>query len=279
MPFIVGYHAGMNLFQRQVITRLIPPGGGQARELKDLRTSFDIKMSMSGTPNQGTIQIWNPAPDSVSVIEQPGATVELYAGYDVPTLLFRGNPSTSGVALTRPIPDRVLKIEAQDGGDAYTVARVTISTAAPITAEAIVAEALKQANIPSASVRVPPGYQLPSFTFQGSMRDLFTRLASLTGARWFLRDGGMCFLEDGADTGEKAIVISSKAGNLIGSPVPKDGTLEVKALLSPTLRPGMTFYLESLDYNGFYVASDVKFQGDSGFDTSFYMTTVGSPKT
>lgn len=268
----------MILWQRQVIVRLIPPGGGISRELRDLRVSFDIKMSASGTPNQGTIQVYNPAPDSISVIQQAGATIELYAGYDVPALLFRGNPTTSGVTLTRPVPDRILKVEAQDGGTAYSQGRVTISTAAPITAEDIVAQALAQTGLPAASIRVPPGYQLPSFTFQGAMRDLFVRLAELTGAQWFLRDGGLCFLEAGTDTGEQAISISSKTGNLIGSPTPKDGSVEVKALLAPTLRPGMVFYLESLDYNGFYTASDVSFKGDSGFDSSFYMTTTGSPK-
>lgn len=268
----------MILFNRQVIVRLIPPGGGSARELRGLRVSFEVRMSASGTPNQGTIQIWNPAPESVSVIQQPGATIELWAGYDVPTLLFRGNPSTSGVTLTRPVPDRVLKVEAQDGGDTYSLARVTISTAAPITAEAIVAEALRQAGVPAGAVRVPPGYALPSFTFQGALRDLMVRLAELTGAQWFLRDGAVCFLEAGGDTGEQAIRISGQAGNLIGSPAPKDGSVEVKALLAPTLRPGMLFELQSLDYNGLYVASDVKFTGDSGFDTPFYMITVGAPR-
>ncbi|MFA9271870.1 MAG: hypothetical protein ACEQSX_14160, partial [Baekduiaceae bacterium] len=88
------------------------------------------------------------------------------------------------------------------------------------------------------------------------------------------------FVGAGEDTGETAVVFSAAAGNLIGSPTPKDGgKLEVKALLAPSIRPGKMFSVESADYSGRYVADDVEFNGDSGWETPFYVTATGTARS
>ena len=43
------------------------------------------------------------------------------------------------------------------------------------------------------------------------------------------------------------------------------------------MRPGRAFKLESETVSGFYVAEDVRFRGDSGWSTPFYVRVTGRP--
>jgi hypothetical protein len=112
----------------------------------------------------------------------------------------------------------------------------------------------------------------------GSARHALATLASASGGHAFARDGVLYVIESDGHTGEPytlAPVLSSRGGNLIGSPMPTDAGIACKCLLDPGLRPGRIFRVDASTHAGDYVARNVVFEGDSGFDAPFYATVTG----
>jgi len=268
------------LFGRQVLLT-IGPDGGEGRVFQGFRVRFKVSMNRSSTPNSAVIEAFNLNPTSIALAQDPTSVVEVRVGYDVPLLIFRGNPVKDGVRLDRQGTDTVLRIEAQDGGRAYRSARVSVGYSTNTTAQQVFDAVAEQMGLPQGTIRVPADVTFPrGITLNGPARDVLDRLSTSLGCEWFVRDGVLQFVGAGEDTGESAVVFSATAGNLIGSPTPKDdGKLEVKALLAPSLRPGKVFSVESADYSGLYVADDVEFNGDSGWETPFYVTATGKARS
>ena len=269
----------MALWRRQVFVQVGSPSE-TGKSFAGLRVSFDVKMSRASSPNSATLEIYNVNPASVALAQDSAAEVRLLVGYDVPRLIFVGNPVKNGVRLDRRGPDRVLHIEAQDGGRSYADSRVSVSFTTQTTARQVFDAVAAQMGLPQGTIRVDETLVFPKgIVLAGPARDVLDRLADSLGSDWFIRDGALQFVGTGEDTGEAAVVFSAGAGNLIGSPSPKDGGIQVRALLEPGIRPGKVFKVESEDYTGFYTAGDVQFQGDSGWDTPYYVVVQGKPRS
>lgn len=267
----------MALWQRQVIVRIGPPGGA-GRQFTGLRTSFDVKMTRQSTPNEGTIEVYGVSGASAALIQSPDSMIELLVGYDVPRLIFRGNPVRDGVRVESRGPDRVLHVEAQDGARAYETARVSVSFSQEVSFQEVFDAVAAQLGLPTGTLRTDSDVRFVNgVTLVGQARDILDRLALSTGSEWLVRDGVLSYVGAGEDTGEQAVVFSADTGNLVGSPSVKDGAVQVKALIEPSMRPGKPFRVQSRDVNGDYTASEVLFQGDST-QGDFYVVVTGRPR-
>lgn len=276
------------LFGRQVVVRLIPGDGGDVRELRSaaggpgLSIKVRSKKATTGSAATCTIEIINSALDSISAISQPGSVVEVYAGYSgqlpngvvnpqllgVPKRIWHGNPVYGGVKSESKPPDTVLTIEASDGGNALSTARVSISFATQTTLRQIIAEALRQTGIPSDVTTIPETVYPAGYRFVGKPGDLFSQLAVSAGQSWFIRDGAFNFT--GTSSAE-SVLLSSSTG-MVGSPTPKsDGSVEVKSLLNPAIRVGGSVELQSVYVNGSYTVQSLETSLDSGFGGDYYM--------
>jgi len=269
----------VTLFGRQVILQL-GTEDGLGRSFRDLRISFRVDMSLTTSANTATIMAYNLSPESVALAQQPGAIVRLLAGYDVPRLIFRGNPIRNGVVLQHQGPDRILKIEAQDGGRQLNSARLNVVFKTPTTLTQVLAEVSSQLGLPLGTIRLGTNeVAYPNgVTLVGKASDIMDRLALSTGSSMMVRDGTLFAVPNDEDTGETAISFSATAGNLIGSPKPTGDGIEVVGLLEPSMRPGRPFVIQSRDYNGAYIARDVSFAGDSGWDQAYYVQVRGRPR-
>lgn len=270
----------MALWNRVVTIEIGPPGGA-GRSFSGFHTTFDVKMSKSSTPNKAVIEVTNLGPVSLALAQAPGALFRLLVGYegDVPRAIFQGTAVKNGVRIERHGVDAKLRIEAQDGGAEYATARASVSYATQTSAQQIFNDLASALGVPLGTVRVPTGLVFPSGrVLSGSVRDLLDGLATSTGCEWYIRDGALQFIELGGDTGEAAVVFSAEAGNLVGSPTPCKGGIEVRALIAPTIRPGKPFVVRSRDTNGEYTATDVQFRGDSGAAAEFYCVVSGTPR-
>ncbi len=264
------------IFQRQVVVQ-IGTAGSEGKSFSGLKTTFRVSMSRESTPNDGVIKLYNVNADTVALAQNPDAVIRVLAGYDVPQLLFSGNPVEDGVRLVRQGVDRILTIEAQDGLRAYQDARVSISYTTETTLEELYQAVAAQLGLPEGAIRVDSSFRFTQGgVFSGYARDILDRIAASTSSGWFIRDGTLQLVGLAEDTGERAVVFSATTGNLIGSPTRTDTGVEITALLAPTLRPGKPFRVESADVNGDFVADTVEFIGDShGGD--FYVKAVGIP--
>lgn len=277
----------MSLFGRKV-TVTVGQAGALGAKLTDLRVNFRVKMSQSSAPNEATIRIWNPNPLTISVLEVgPLPTVVLAAGYEdpldptgaasVPRMIFIGDVIKDGLIIRKEGPDRIVEISAKDGGFAVANTRINLTFKTPTSFSAVVEAIQKQMLLPKGLILVVPDLVLANGgNFVGQASDILDRLAAATGNAWWISDNVFFFAPTAAALPLVAPLFSSKFGNLIGEPKKKDrGGVEVRALLDASLRPGGSFVLESTTLAGTYIATDVVFEGDSGFDRPFYVTTTG----
>jgi hypothetical protein len=265
----------MALFQRQVVLQ-IGTEGAEGRQFQGLRCRFKVEMSKTSAANDAVIELYNPSGDSVALAQAPGAIVRLLVGYDVPQQVFYGNPVEGGVTLSRTGPDRILRIEAQDGGSNLQ-ARVNTSFDSQTSAQQIFDEIAAQLGLASGTIRIGSMTLTQGMVLYGKAQDALDEFCRSLGLEWFVRDGALQVISLGGDTGEAAVVFSSSTKNLIGAPKKTKEGVEVTGLISPSLRPGKPFRVESAEIEGDYIAEDVTFVGDSGYETSFYVTVAGRP--
>lgn len=266
------------LFGRSVAVEIGPEGGAGVR-LAELRVNFRCSHSASKAVNTAKVRIYNPAPASVGLLRAPLAAIRLLVGYDQPRLIFQGPPVKGGIELRVDGPDRVLEVDAADGGRAYASTFLQLSFATGSTFGQVLATILGQTQWARGfvdpaveSVSLPHGLVLT-----GRPQEALDRLAAAASADWFVRDNAVYVVRRGQSTPEVAPLFSATQGNLIGSPtVTKDG-VKVRALLDATMRPGMAFVVQSAGVNGTYIARDVVFTGDSGWEQAFYVDITGKP--
>ncbi len=246
------------------------------RQFEGLRVHFNIEMT-KGSLSKAVIEMWNPAPDSIALAETEGIAVELLAGYDVPIRIFVGYPIKDGIVHKLERPDTILHIEAKDGQAAWSK-RVNTSLATQTSMDqvfSIVAASMGIAvgtiNLGTASsIRLTQGVVLSD-----RAPEILDRICQSAGLEWFIRDDALQVIPRNGTTGEVVPVFSATAGNLIGSPKKTKEGIEITGLMSPTLRPGKMFQVQSSLVNGMYTCYALAFHGDSGFDNDFYVVARG----
>lgn len=254
--------------------------GAPGRRISDLRISFRAKHSTSSEPNTATVQVYNVAPETAALAQRQGATVRVLAGYQssTPRQVFEGDILAGGAVLRRQGPDRVLEIEAADGLRSLQ-RTVTLSAVRGVTVEALLGQVLAQTGWARGVVSIDTTTTLPQgVTHVGPPGPVLDRITRATGGAWYVRDGALYVTPAGAAVPESAPLLSSVSGNLVGSPEPTDEGVKVTALLDAGLRPGRRFVVESEAVSGTYVATDVEFVGDAGWDTPFYAIVLGVPE-
>lgn len=270
------------LFGRDTAVEIGPEGGPGLR-IGDLRVSFRVEHKAGRQPSKATIRIYNPSQASIDLLRAPLAAIRLLVGYTpAPRVVFQGPPVKGGIDLKKEGPDRILKVDAADGGRAFVSTFLQVSFATPTTFAQVLATVIAQTQwsrglIDSAieAVSLPHGIVLI-----GRPAEVMDRLAAAStpfGADWFVRDNALYVVRRGQSTPEVAPLLSSTQGNLIGSPTSTKSGVKVRALIDATMRPGRTFVVQSGAVNGTYIAKDVVFEGDSGYDTPYYMTIEGKP--
>ncbi len=267
----------MDRWGRQV-ELLLGNEGSLGRRYRGLRVSFSVKMTSSSEPNSAVIRAYGVGKEAIAAMQEPGAVVRLNAGYDAPRLIFQGSPTDGGVTYERLGAESLLTIEAEDGGREFRLADVNFSFATDTTAGQVIAETAEQLGIPVGYIEISSDAIYPyGYTAVGKARTVLDNLAVAEGSVWYIRDGALYWHPKAGSTGESAIVLSSGQGNLIGTPILRDGNVEVRALLDPSIRPGRPFIVIAEEMNGLFTARDVTFVGDSGWTNDYYVNVVGEP--
>lgn len=269
------------LFGRQVLVQL-GRENSTGIEHKDLRVTFDVEMDDSSVPSKARIEVYNLASDTIATMQRDDAVIRLLTGYrssgGVPRLIFQGNPIPGGANLERRSVDKILKVEAQDGGREYSASHISESFSTATSSGQLFQTLADAFGKPLGNVDAVVGDIAfkNGLVMVGPTRDQMDRIADMSGAQWSFRDGTLQVWKTGSTTGEPAVVFSADAGNLIGSPVATDQGVKITGLLAPSLRPGKPFRVQSADINGDFVATSVQFKGDSGFSNEYYVIATGT---
>ena len=265
-------------FGRQVVLDFGLPGQ-QGRRFRDLSVTFRVEMTRAATPNKARIVARNLGADSVALLQRDGVVVRLLVGYEAPRLIFQGEPVRDGVDERYEGTDRVLTLDLQDGGRAYRLGRVSVSYATATTLGQVLDAVTEQLGVPLGTVEVDRTIGLGrGIVLRGPARDVLDQIAEASDARWSIIDGALNIVPRTGQLSDQAVVFSADRGNLIGSPSRKDqGTVEVKGLIAPSLRPGKPFRVESAFVSGDYVATEVDFVGGLR-EQDFYVIARGRPR-
>lgn len=267
----------MALFGRQVILEFGRPGQ-TGRRFTDLSVDFKVTMTDRSTPHQAVIEARNLNADSVGLLQRDDVVVRLLVGYDSPRLIFQGEPIRNGVDEQLEGTDRVLRIEAQDGGRAYRRTELALSYTTATTSGQVFDEVATQLGLPRGAVTLVRDIDFPQgVVLQGPAREVLDYLAEASDARWYISDGKLQVVPRTGAINERAVVFDADKGNLIGSPSRKDGGVEVRGLIAPSLRPGKPFRVRSEFITGDYVATRVEFVGGLRAP-DFYVIAQGRPR-
>ena len=266
----------MSLFGRQVILEFGRPGS-TGKRFTDLSVTFRVTMSSRSAPHEAIIEARNLGPDSVALLQRDDVVVRLLVGYDEPRLIFQGDPVRDGVEERLEGTDRVLRIQAQDGGRVFRQTELNVSYTTATTSGQVFDAIASQMGLPQGAVTLARDIDYPhGVVLQGPAREVLDSLAEASNARWYITDGKLQVVPRTGAISERAVVFDGTTArpNLIGSPARKDGGVEVKGLIAPTLRPGKPFRVRSAFITGDYVATRVEFVGGLR-EGDFYVIAQG----
>lgn len=264
------------LYNRQVFLE-IGVEGGEFRRWEDLRISARVQKGRTSSPNSAEIDVYNLSRDSVAAAQQDGAIARLFAGYSVPRLIFAGAINPGGASRAKLGPDRVLSIEAQDGGARFRRARINKSFDRGTSLVSIFDELADATGAPLGAIEIPGDATISEgVTLVGDVSNELDRLARSLDLDWSYQDQALQILPKGQGAPDEAILVSSAPDrrNLVGEPAPGSEGLEVRALLDGRFIPGRRVKIESSRFDGLYRIIGVEHVLDSGWDNAFYSELV-----
>jgi hypothetical protein len=242
-----------------------------------LRVSFEVTKTLKGEPNKASISIYGIDTETYQnlLASSRELVVSLFAGHEIPGLIFRGNPVKDGLEYKIAAPERILQVEAKDGYRAYTKGRIKGSFKGEVRIADVVEKAAAQLGIPVSVMDIPGDLRLTQgIHLRGPAHRILDRLAQSTGADWSIQNGTLQFLPKSKVRRNSGPLYSPDPGlaNMMERPTKKENGVELKVILDPGLTPGDRFEIRDSEYplfNGVYKVQALRHVGDN-WDTQFY---------
>jgi hypothetical protein len=261
----------MTLFNRKVRLRV------GTVEVNGLDVRFNIRRSLSSTPNKAEVQIWNLNKAHREELEQAGkAAVTLEVGYeDDPLGMFQifGGRLREVFSVWDP-PDWVTKMSSGDGDNAmgskisqsyrtgtsfFQIWRDTVNAVGVGVGNAIDKFA-ESASFTDALQELGA-----SAVLRGNAMDRLQEQAKSAGLELSIQDGVLQVTEAGkpVDPSAISVVLGPRTG-LISSPMRGNkGELRVRSLIVPGIEPGRGIQLEGSLVRGVYRVETATYKGDT----------------
>lgn len=256
----------MKLFKRNVrvtIGRANEPG----RSWRELRTSFKIERTPSGTPaNSGDFTIFNLNGDSRGFIEK-GMKIRLETSYNEEPLVPAFVGDVKKFEHKREGVDWLTTIEAGDGHKAISEAAIFASLGPGSSPEQVL-KALKDSM---KGVDISEGFtgalnsiaqKTQGITLQGRTADELDQLLEPQGLEWSIQDEVLQVVKVGEATTEPVLVLTPSTG-LVSARRLEDGKLEVIAYMAPGLRPRRRVKVVGEEVQGVFIVEKVRHNGDT----------------
>jgi len=289
----------MKHWLRKVRVTMTGGGGGLVLNPADyvteaeLRIAFSVSKTITGTPNEFSLQIWNMKPGHRAAVGKELDLISVEAGYIPPGgggavgLIAKGR--VRDVEHRREGPDIVTHVSCGDGDKASRKATISVTLDAGASVEeaveAIYAEMEKQ-GIDRGEWKFPDDagtFRRPYSMCGACTRELDT-LGRGAGFYWSMQDEVLEIIpRDGAIQG--GVLISPNTG-MIGAPAVTDNGVKVSALLNPGLQVNRTVVIQSevLEMNrkgSVYRIGALDFSGDNqegDFTVAIHGETVNGDK-
>lgn len=269
----------MKQYLRRVIATFTGDGG--TYRVTDLKISFEVSKTITGTPNEATIKIWNMAGGNRSRIGKEFDRVNLQAGYEKAGnigIIFDGHIRQA--EHEREDTDIVTTIKCGDGDKAKRKGMISKTFPAKTKPKDMVKEILKK--MPDVAQGEWKGlddlaeYKRP-VTMCGPCSRELDKIGRTHKLFWSVQDGALEIIPKDGNLQDEVLI--SKATGMVGVPSITDNGVKVTTLLNPQLRCNRMVKVESqiLELNGKgqkYRISGLSFAGDNR-DGEFLATVQG----
>jgi hypothetical protein len=246
----------------------------------DLRITFDVTKTKRSSANQATVTVYNLAERNRKRLQAKGTALSLLVGYGgAMQLLCSGEVNHGTVAYQSP--NWVSAAEILDGQGALRESALsrTWPTGTPKSlVYATLAGALTGIALGPVEALPFVGITSAPLSVSGSVRTSLDMIASAWGFTWSIQDGIIEARQiGGIGNGLATAPLLSPQTGLIGSPEWTDDGLDVRCLLTPSVRPGGRVVVQSKTANGVFQVESVRHSGDthgSDWTTSATVTEV-----
>lgn len=241
----------------------------------ELRVHFKVSKSISGSPNDFTIKLWNLNAGHRNAIGKEFDKVELEAGYVPPE--GGGNLSTIAKGFVRDVqhdrdgPDIITTVTCGDGDKSKRKATIskTFPTGTPVKdVVSGIYDEMKKQDVDKGEWKFPDDIRTLKrpYSMCGACSREMDVLGRGNGFYHSIQNGALEIIPtDGHLAGQ--VLISAQNG-MVGTPTITDNGVKVKCLLNPAIRPNRTVKIESevLEMNSqsdTYRVSSLDFEGDN----------------
>jgi hypothetical protein len=292
----------MPLFDR-CYRLVVGPAGGTGREIASgphgetsLRITFDIEKTTKEKTNHSKVVVYNLAPETRALFEQPDQRLTLHAGYledRGPLLIATGHVTFAFT--TRDEANWATTLELHDGHVPLRDTAVSIGMGAGASAKQIVRDIARQMAM---SLVMPDDLQdrtwKHGFSYFGAGRVGMHKVVDAAGWEWSVQNETVQVLARGGTSPREAIVISPSSGMVKSPERKREGAQEiaqvadlttgalprvkkvaglkpeldgwqVTSFLQPTINPGDMVKVESVAIkgDGFFRVDHLRHLGDS----------------
>lgn len=237
-----------NQFKRSY--SLLLTSESDTRVITDLRVAFEITKSSRSYPNLAVIEIYNPSPDTVALIDGEDPLITLSAGYEGNIgLIFRGRKRNTFV--NKISEDRILTIYAADGYKDWENALYNKTASENLNLKEIVLELFNtftetgDVTVGSVEGIDIPADKLLGQSLSGSSKDILDVLGQDYNFQWSIQDGELILTPEDEPSTSLSSVLISQATGMIGSPILTEIGADVVSLMNPELLPNKLFNIES----------------------------------
>lgn len=239
---------------------------------------IDCEHSNESTPNEATIRILNAHPDTQKALFQEGKRVEVEAGYwpqdgeRYTAVIFKGKIRSVRTYFDGNV-DVVSELEFGDGDDAARV-RKSRRTYPSRTSQKKIVDDVVSDMVPDGVTRgiidVLDYIEPRAITIDRPSWRVLDDIAHQHGLMWSIQDGVLNMTPADLPLKTQTIILSPQHG-LLDAPTVTDDGIEIRTLMLPYLRPGMTFELRNAFKNNRapekYRIENVSFMGSNVGDT------------
>lgn len=254
---------------------------GEQLEITDLRIKFSVARSLTRTPNQADVWVYNLAESTRADLEVKPLAVQVSAGFDGEARLLFDGDLRFGMS-EQEGPTWTTLLQLGDGDRAYANARINRSYKEGTSYRTVLTDVAHSmgGELPARLARDPALDRQfgAGEVASGYSRDNLSRLLGPFGYHWSLQNGMLEILRDDQVTNSTAILIDKDHG-LIGTP--KFGTparsgkpphVTVKCQINPEIGPGCLVNLVSRSKSGFFRVETARHRGDTHGGSDAWLT-------
>ena len=245
-------------------------------DVSDLDLDFKVTRSVRREPNRAEISIYNLSESSRSIVEE-GGEVSLFAGYEDPPQIFRGDQRWAWTETTADGKDRITHVVARDGGRAYADVEIAraYNPGTPVydvVRDVVDAMGVGHGNLSdfAAVLSLRGAATLASgYVAHGRASRVLNDLIRASGCRWSVQNGSLQIQRQGEPIQTRSTVLSPDSG-LLGSPTwdergqrtgGRRGLLTATCLIQPGIEPGRQVRIESAGVTGDFEVRAIEYAG------------------